>query len=244
MRFENPAILSIDVKALTFDVFGTVVDWRSTVVADGERLSRRKGLDVDWPLFADAWRQAYLHQTRAIARGELPWITVDEMHERALDRLLDEFGVGELPEPGKKEFNRVWHRLNPWPDTINGLTRLKSRFVIAALSNGNMALLTNMAKNAGLPWDCILSAELAGTYKPDPAVYLKAAELLGLEPHKVMMVAAHAHDLRGAQAVGFRTAAIARPLEYGPNGRIEQFPDGEFDFVATDLLHLAEQLDC
>ncbi len=232
------------IKALTFDVFGTVVDWRSTVIADGELLSTAKGFDVEWPSFADAWRQAYIDQTRAIARGELPWIVVDEMHRKALDQLLDEFGIDELTEPEKEDLNRVWHRLAPWPDSIDGLVRLKEKKIIAALSNGNMALLTNMAKNAGLPWDCILSAELAGTYKPDPKVYLKAAELLGLEPSEVMMVAAHGHDLRGAQAVGFRTAAIKRPLEFGPNRQADVFRDGEFDFVADDLVDLAEQLGC
>ena len=167
---------------------------------------------------------------------------MDEMHRKALNRLLEEHGIDNLTEPEKKNFNRVWHRLDPWPDSIDGLALLKERKIIAALSNGNMALLTNMAKNAGLPWDCILSSELAGTYKPDPAVYLKAAELLGLLPSEVMMVAAHAHDLRGAQAVGFRTAAIYRPLEFGQGGQTEHFPDGEFDLVATDLVDLANQL--
>jgi 2-haloacid dehalogenase len=231
-----------NVKALTFDVFGTVVDWRSTVITEGKRLNADKGFEVDWPAFADAWRQAYIDQTRTIARGDQPWIIVDEMHHKALDRLLEEHGIDSLTGPEKKHFYRVWHRLDPWPDSVDGLVLLKERKIIAALSNGNMALLTNMAKNAGLPWDCILSAELAGTYKPDPRVYLKAAELLGLDPSEVMMVAAHAHDLRGAQAVGFRTAAISRPLEFGSGGQAEHFPDGEFDFVAADLVDLADQL--
>lgn len=235
---------SPNIKALTFDVFGTVVDWRSTVITEGNQLSELKGFTVDWTSFAGAWRQAYIDQARAIARGDQDWIIVDEMHCRALDRLLDEHGIQGLAETEKKDFNRVWHRLAPWPDSISGLVRLKEKKIIAALSNGNMALLTNMAKNTGLPWDCILSAELAGTYKPNPAVYLKAAELLGLEPSQVMMVAAHGQDLRGAQAVGFSTAAINRPLEFGPNGRAEVFREGQFDIVASDLVDLAEQLGC
>ena len=229
------------VKALAFDVFGTVVDWRSTVIREGRALATAKGLDVDWAAFADAWRDGYGPAMNRVRNGELPWKTIDELHRLILDGLLERFAITGLDEAEKDHLNRVWHRLDPWPDAVEGLTRLKSRFIIASLSNGNVALLVNMAKHGGLPWDAVLSAELAGRYKPDREVYLKAADLLGLEPAAVMMVAAHKGDLRAAARAGLRTAFVPRPRER-PNRQIDLSVDGEFDISATDFVDLASKL--
>ena len=230
------------VKALTFDVFGTVVDWRSSITREGARLGTEKGVEADWARFADAWRGGYEPAMRRVRTGEHAWTKIDVLHRTILDGLLDEYGLSSLTEDERDDLNRVWHRLDPWPDAIAGLERIKGGFVIAALSNGNMALLTNMAKNAGLPWDCILSAELARHYKPDPEVYQTAADLLGLRPDQVMMVAAHGHDLEGARAAGLRTAFVHRPLEFGPDRTIEMPALGTFDLTAIDFLDLAAQL--
>ena len=240
---DRPALSPLlGVQALVFDVFGTVVDWRGTVIREGEALGRRHGLAVDWPRFADEWRrEGYVEAIARIRRGEAPWEIVDVLHRRMLDELLARHGVQGLPEAEVEHFNRVWHRLAPWPDAVPGLARLKRRCIIAPLSNGNMALLTNMARHAGLPWDCILSAELFGAYKPDPAVYRGAARLLGLPPEHLLMVAAHGGDLRAAGALGLRTAFVARPLEHGP-GRAPEAPDPSVDVVADDFLDLADQL--
>ena len=229
------------IKALAFDVFGTVVDWRSTVIREGRALGAAKGLDVDWAAFADAWRDGYGPAMNRVRNGELPWKTIDELHRLILDGLLERFSITGLDEAEKDHLNRVWHRLDPWPDAVEGLTRLKSRFIIASLSNGNVALLVNMAKHGGLPWDAVLSAELAGRYKPDREVYLKAADLLGLEPAAVMMVAAHKGDLRAAAKAGLRTAFVPRPRER-PNRQIDLSVDGEFDISATDFVDLASKL--
>ena len=230
------------VKALTCDVFGTVVDWRTTVIAEASRLGGAKGMNVAWSRFADAWRAGYKPTMDRVRRGDLPWMKLDALHRMLLDRLLEEFHVAGLSEAEKVQLNQVWHRLKPWPDSVSGLARLRKRFVVAALSNGNMALLTNMAKNAGLPWDCILSAELARHYKPDREVYRMAADLLELRPKQIMMVAAHKDDLRGASEVGFKTAFVLRPLEFGAEGRPDLEPDPSFDVVASDLNDLADKL--
>ena len=231
-----------EIKALTFDVFGTVVDWRTSIILEGEKLERNKGLSLDWAAFADTWRGGYEPAMDLVRQGQLPWTNIDTLHRRILDRLLNEFNINSLNEKEIDHLNRVWHRLRPWPDVIAGLKRLGSRYVIAALSNGNVALLTNMAKNAGLHWDRILSAEKARHYKPDPEVYKTAAELLGVPPEQILMVAAHLHDLRGAQAVGFRTAFVPRLLEFGPNGSPDSETDPTFDITATDFADLADQL--
>ena len=230
-----------DLEALVFDVFGTVVDWRSTVIREGEAVGREKDLDVDWAAFADAWRGRYAPSMDRVRRGEIPWTNLDALHRASLEELLDEFGVESLSEEQKARFNKVWHRLDPWPDAVEGLTRLKERYVISTLSNGNVALLVNMAKRAGLPWDLILSAELVRHYKPDPETYLMAPELLDLHPSQVMMVAAHPHDLRAAQENGLRTAYVPRPLEFGPGGKGEP-PDPSFDLATEDFVELAEML--
>jgi 2-haloacid dehalogenase len=230
------------VKALTFDVFGTVVDWRTTVSDEVSRLTKAKGVKIDGARFADAWRAGYKPTMDRIRRGELPWMNLDAVHRMLLDRLLGEFNVAGLTEAEKDHLNRVWHRLTPWPDSVSGLGRLRKRFTVATLSNGNMALLTNLAKNAGLSWDCILSAELARHYKPDKEVYLMAADLLGLRPEQVMMVAAHKEDLRAAQSIGFKTAFVRRPLEFGPGAHPDLEPDPSFDILANDFNDLAGQL--
>jgi 2-haloacid dehalogenase len=229
-------------KALAFDVFGTVVDWRSTVIREGGELGRLKNLDVNWAAFADAWRAGYAPAMEVVNRGELPWTPLDRLNRMILDRLSPQFHLDGLSEAEKDRLNRVWHRLNPWPDSVGGLTRLRRRFVLATLSNGNMALLVNMAKHAGLPWDCVLSAELARQYKPARAVYQMAADLLGLRPEEVMMVAAHKSDLRAAKQAGLRTAFVPRPLEFGPAGAADTGPDASFDVTARDFVDLADKL--
>ena len=231
-----------EVKALTFDVFGTVVDWRSTIIREGMALGEAKGLDVDWAAFADAWRGGYRPAMERVRRGEVPWAKIDDLHRTILDGLLSLFGVEGLSEDEIAELNRVWHRLDPWPDAIGGLLRLRARYVVAALSNGNVSLLTHMAKHAGLPWDCILSAELAQGYKPDPEVYITAADLLSLPPAQVMMVAAHEGDLLAAKGVGMRTAYVPRPVEYGPDSTPPTVDESAFDLVAQDIHALAEEL--
>lgn len=231
-----------EVRALTFDVFGTVVDWRSSIAREGQLLAAGRDFDVDWFEFADRWRGGYGPSMNRVRNGELPWTKIDVLHRMILDELIEEYGLQELTEEERVEFNYAWHRLSPWPDAVAGLNRLKTRYVIATLSNGNVALLTNMAKNAGLPWDAILSAELAERYKPNPAVYLKAADLLGLAPEQVMMVAAHPGDLRASAALGMRTGYVPRPLERGPDRPFTPDTSGDFDVTATDFLDLARQL--
>ena len=228
-------------EALVFDVFGTVVDWRSTIVREGEELSRQKDLAVDWAAFADAWRSRYTPSMDRVRNGEIPWTKLDDLHHASLEVLLKEFGIEGLSAQEKDHLNRVWHRLEPWPDAIEGLTQLKKSHIIAPLSNGNVALLINMAKRAGLPWDLVLSAEFVRHYKPDPKTYLMAPDLLDLRPDQVMMVAAHADDLRAARANGLRTAYVPRPLEFGP-GKAAELPDPSFDLVADDFVELARKV--
>jgi 2-haloacid dehalogenase len=232
----------MDVKALTFDVFGTVVDWRSSIIREGRLLSKQKGLDIDWAEFADGWREGYSPAMNRVRTGNLPWMTIDDLHRLILVDLLQEFGIDDLSSQEIDEFNRSWHRLLPWPDTVPGLNRLKSRYLLVTLSNGNISLLVNMAKNAGLPWDSVLSAELSGHYKPDKEVYATAADLLDLPPENIMMVAAHKGDLRAAQAVGFKAGFVPRPLEYGPDVEVDTTPESDFDINAKDFLDLAQQL--
>jgi 2-haloacid dehalogenase len=233
-----------EIKVLAFDVFGTVVDWRSSVIAEGEQLGKTKGLQIDWAAFADAWRSIYRPYMDRVGNGQLPWTKLDDLHRMMLDETLKKFGITNLTEDEKQHFNRVWHRLKPWPDSAPGLERLKSRFVVSTLSNGNISLLTNMAKHAGLPWDCILSAENVKRYKPDPSVYLLAPQLFDLDPEQVMMVAAHEHDLQSAQKHGLRTAFVHRPMEHGPGKSAPIPPKGSYDIVATSFIDLAEQLRC
>ncbi len=230
------------IKALCFDIFGTVVDWRTSITREGQLLQQRLALPAqDWAAFADDWRAGYQPAMQAVRSGALPWTDIDGLHRRILDPILAARGL-RLNEADTADFNRVWHRLLPWPDSVAGLYRLKQRFTITSLSNGNMALLVNMAKHANLPWDAVLSAELFQHYKPDPEVYRGAAQMLGLQPNQVMMVAAHPSDLRAAAACGLRTAYVPRPLEHGIGGPMEAWREGEFDAVAPDFLALAQSL--
>ncbi len=230
------------IRALVFDVFGTVVDWRGSIIREGEALSAAKGLRVDWRGFADAWRQGYQPAMARAMRGEIAWANIDTLHRGILDEVRPRFGLAELGEGEAEHLNRAWHRLAPWPDALEGLQRLKTRFVISTLSNGNVSLLVDMAKNAQLPWDCVLSAELFGKYKPDPAVYQGAAQLLGVERDALLMVAAHPSDLVAAQRAGLRTAYVPRPLEWGPDGYREPVGSARFDVTAADFVELAAKL--
>ena len=231
-----------EVKALVFDVFGTVVDWRTSVIRHARAFGEANGVTSDWEGFADAWRGKYQPYMDKVRSGQLPWTKLDVLHRLALEELLEESGITGVSEEAKADLNLAWHRLDPWPDSPPGLGRLKAKFIIATMSNGNVALMTNMAKYGGLPWDCILGAELAQAYKPDPQTYLTGADLLGLEPGQVMMVAAHQGDLRAAAAVGLKTAFVPRPLEFGPGRAPDPTPDPSFHIVAEDFRDLASQL--
>lgn len=231
-----------NVDALLFDVFGTCVDWRSSIVRQGAGLNRQKGLDTDWPAFADAWRALYQPSMEQVRSGSRSWTSLDVLHRESLDKLVVQFGLQALNRDDLDHLNRVWHRLDPWPDTVAGLQMMKRIFVIAPLSNGNVALLVNMAKRAGMPWDAILGAEVAGYYKPRPEAYLAAARLLGLEPQQCMMVAAHNSDLAAARDCGFRTAFVCRPDEHGPGQTTDLAAESDWDVVATSFIELAEEL--
>ncbi len=229
-------------RALAFDVFGTVVDWRSSIVREGQMLSASRGLQVDWPAFADAWRTGYapaMDRTRGAGQA---WADIDTLHRQILDELVPRFGLGALSEAELVQLNLVWHRLMPWPDSVGGLNRLRCRYPISTLSNGNVALLVDMARNAGLPWDCVLSGELIQKYKPDPEVYQMAARLLGYRPHELMLVAAHPSDLRAAKACGLRTAYVHRALEFGAEAPPRPARPEGFDRIASDFVDLARQL--
>ncbi len=225
-------------RILAFDIFGTVVDWHGSIVRELATLYPA----VDGNAFALAWRAGYEPAMQRVRSGELGWTRIDELHRLILDDLLPGFGLAHLGEAERQHLNRVWHRLEPWPDSVAGLTRLKSRFTLCTLSNGNMGLLTNMAKRAGLPWDCILSAEVFRAYKPDPATYLGVARTFDVAPQEVMLVAAHQDDLDAARACGLATAYIERPLEFGPTQVKDVSPDAANTWHARDLVHLAEQL--
>jgi 2-haloacid dehalogenase len=229
-------------RALAFDVFGTVVDWRGSIIRELETFGQTNGLDQDWAAFADSWRAGYAPAMERVRCGDLPWTKIDALHRVVLDDLLEQAGIDSLSGDDVEHLNRAWHRLDPWPDSVAGLTRLKQRFIITTLSNGNVSLLTNMAKRAGLPWDCVISAELFRHYKPDPQAYLGCAELLDIPPGQLMLVAAHPEDLRSARKAGLLTAFVARPLERGPAHPPPEYLENEFDLTAKDFLDLAEQL--
>ena len=231
------------VKALLFDVFGTCVDWRAGVIAAGEAFGRAHGLrGVDWAAFADAWRGRYQPQMETVRSGRRPWTKLDDLHRESLAQVLRELGIVGIPDADLDDLNRAWHRLDPWPDAVEGLIRLKARYIIAPNSNGNIALLVNMAKRAGMPWDAILGAETAGAYKPMPDAYLRNVDLLGLAPAEVMMVAAHNGDLIAASACGLRTGFVARPREHGPRQTTDLRPERPYDVVAADFVDLARQM--
>lgn len=230
------------IDSLTFDVFGTVVDWRSSIIREGETFGAENGLSLDWVAFADAWRGLYQPQMETVRAGKRPWVALDTLHRESLETLLARHGVLDISEKRLDHFNRAWHRLDPWPDTVSGLTRMKRGYPLATLSNGNVALMMNLARHGGLPWDAILGAEVCGHYKPCPEAYRRTAAFLGLPTERVMLVAAHNSDLVAAKAEGYRTAFVYRPTEYGPNQDKDLEPEHDFDFVARDLEDLAAQL--
>ncbi|PIT74675.1 haloacid dehalogenase, type II [Limnohabitans sp. JirII-29] len=229
-----------DTKVLAFDIFGTVVDWHGSIVREVQALYPH----VDANAFALAWRAGYQPAMARVRSGELGWTRIDELHRLILDGLLPQFGLTHLSEAERVHLNRVWHRLDAWPDSVAGLTRLKQRFTICSLSNGNLGLLTNMAKRAGLPWDCVLSAEVFRAYKPDPATYLGVAQVFDLSPHEVMLCAAHHDDLAAARSCGLHTAYIERPMEFGASQIKDVSPQAGNDVHARDLMALADLLGC
>lgn len=232
------------VRALAFDVFGTVVDWRTSIIREGEALARHKGLRVDWGAFADAWRARYQPQLSRVRQGEIPFTKLDDLHRESLEQLLPDFGLEGLDEAERDALNRVWHRLDPWPDVLPGLRRLHETYPLATLSNGNVSLMVHLARYARLPWDAILGAEPTGHYKPQPECYRGTAAYLSLPPEQCMLVAAHNEDLVAAAAVGYRTAFVARPTEYGPGQTANLRPEHGFDVVAGDFGELADLLGC
>jgi 2-haloacid dehalogenase len=238
-----PAPMKRTPRALAFDVFGTVVDWHGGIAVEAAALAARHGIAGDWPAFANDWRAGYAPAMDRVRRGELPWTHIDTLHRMILDQIAPRHGLAGLDAAGREHLNRAWHRLPPWPDVVAGLARLKRHFTITPLSNGNFSLLTNLAKHGGLPWDCIVSAELFGHYKPDPQTYLGCARLLDVAPGELMMVACHPSDLRAARANGLMTAFVKRPFEHGPATRLPAFDAGEFDLVARDFGQLADLLE-
>jgi len=229
-------------KAVTFDVFGTVVDWRNSIAREMNLLADEKGFSIDGAEFASAWRSLYQPAMSKVRSGELPFEPLDALHRKNLDTALERYDIHQLSEPEKVHLNRAWHRLDPWSDVIEGLVRLKERYIIGTLSNGNISLIVNMAKHSGLPWDVVLGAEVTGHYKPCPEAYLGSAKKLDLAPHQCMLVAAHNSDLHAASSCGFRTAFVTRPMEYGLDQTTDLSADHDFDLIAIDFVDLAEQL--
>ncbi|WP_338661127.1 haloacid dehalogenase type II [Pararoseomonas sp. SCSIO 73927] len=232
------------VRALVFDVFGTVVDWRSGVAREAAPFLARHAADTDPAAFADAWRRRYQPAMEAVRSGTRPFTRLDVLHRENLEAVLPDFGIdpARVPAAELDELNLAWHRLDPWPDAVAGLTRLRARYIVAPLSNGNIILMTDMAKRAGLPWDCILGAEVARAYKPAPEAYLRTAEVLAMRPEEVCLVAAHNGDLAAARRCGLRTAFVPRPLEHGPGQATDLAPAEEWDAVAPDFGALAGRL--
>ena len=232
------------VKALLFDTFGTVVDWRGGIARDAEAFLARHGIEGDPTAFADSWRSFYQPAMEQIRSSGRPFTRLDVLHRENLERVLASWKLDPAAFKSEEldELNRAWHRLDPWPDSVEGLRRLRRKFLIAPLSNGNILLLTNMAKRAGIPWDCILGAEVVRAYKPQPSSYRDTADVLGLQPEECMMVAAHNDDLAAASAVGMRTGFVVRKTEHGPQQTSDLAPTGPWDVVAGDMVELAEQL--
>jgi 2-haloacid dehalogenase len=233
------------IKALVFDVFGTVVDWRSSLIADFTEWGKKRGINADWTALVDGWRAVYAASMDEVRKHpERGYVILDTLHRQSLEKLVENLAISGLDDADLHYLTMGWRRLHAWPDSVAGLTRLKTKYVIGTLSNGNVALLTEMAKFAGLPWDVILSAELFEHYKPDAETYLGAARLLCLRPAQVMMVAAHNHDLKAAQKLGLKTAFVARPTEYGPLQKYDFEAKGDWDVVAKDFGELAARMGC
>lgn len=233
-----------NVKALFFDVFGTVVDWRSSIVRELEAFGRAHQIEADWTQFADDWRGLYQPSMEEVRNGNRPWVNLDRLHRESLITLLARHDIQGLSEDDIAHLNRAWHRLDPWPDSIPGLTRLRTKFILATLSNGNVALLVNMAKRAGLPWDAVIGAEPVRAYKPLPECYLHNAGLLDAAPGECMLVAAHNDDLAAATALGFRTAFVCRPTEYGPKQSKDLEAEGDWDVITDTMTGVADALGC
>lgn len=237
-----PAPIGATLRALAFDTYGTVVDWRSSLLAALHQFGARRRLAADWETFLDDWKAGYRPGMDRVNRGEWPWITVEAIYRRRLDELLPGYGLTALPEAEREALTRAWWRLAPWPDAVPGLHRLRRRFIVTPLSNASFRGMVELARFAGLPWDCVITAEQARCYKPRPEVYRTAVALLGCRPDEVLMVAAHNYDLRAARALGLRTAFVPRPTEYGPGQATDLGPEEPWDLVAADFLDLASQL--
>lgn len=238
-KYERPFFM---IQALLFDVFGTVVDWRTSLIGYLQRFGHENSLTADWAALADDWRAAYEPAMKAVRDGQRGWTSLEHLHRESLDKLLSRHGLSTLNDAQRQQLVLGWHFLNPWPDTVAGLTRLKKKYIIGTLSNGGVRLLTDMAKFAGLPWDVILSSDNFRRYKPAAEVYLGAAELLDTTPANIMLVAAHNYDLDAARRHGYKTAFVARPTEYGPHQSRDFNADSDWDFVAKDFEELAGKL--
>lgn len=238
----NPELTMV--KACVFDTFGTVVDWRSSVIAEATNWGKIKGINIDWVEFADHWRMGYLPAMDKVRKGEIPWTNLDDLQRLILEDLLKKYRIDGLSEEEKVEWAHVWRRLKPWPDSVEGLARLKKRYIISPMSNGNVALMTRLAKFGALPWDVVLGSDLVQHYKPDREMYMSAPFYLDLKPEEVMMCAAHVSDLHAARRYGLRTGFIYRPNEFG--GGTAGVPDkakpGDFDVVAISIVDLAQQM--
>lgn len=233
----------MSIKALVFDVFGTVVDWRGSIIEQLESFGREKGITVDWESFVDDWKSCYWPGMNAVREGRLPWTNVDGIYRTKLHSLIGEYGIPVIGEAEATRLNRAWHWCKPWPDAVPGLVRLKRKYVLSTLSNGDVACMVNMARYGGLPWDCILCAELFRRYKPDPEVYRNAIELLGWKPEEIMLIAAHNYDLRAARSHGMCTAFVPRPSELGPGQSSDLEPEEQWDVVASDFEELAAVME-
>ena len=234
----------MDIRACLFDVFGTVVDWRTSVSRDLAAFARERGLaPVDWLEFTVEWRKLYQPSMEEVRSGRRPFVILDVLHRESLQKLIERYRIGSLTPADLEHMTRAWHRLDPWPDVLEGLSRLKRRFIVAPCSNGNIALMVNLAKRAGLPWDCVLGAETARAYKPAPEAYLASCRQLGLAPAQVLMVAAHNGDLRAARGQGLATAFVPRPTEHGPGQTTDLAPDADcVDIAARDFVDLEAKL--
>lgn len=237
--------MNTPIKALFFDVFGTIVDWRTGIAREGEEFGRAHGLSgIDWTAFADEWRGMYQPSLEKVRSGQAPWQPLDDIHRAELNHLLEKYRIKNLPEAAIDHFNRAWHRLPPWPDAVPGLMRMKKKYILAPCSNGNVSMMVHLARHSELPWDVILGAEMAEQYKPVPSVYQRSVALLRLNPAECVLVAAHNYDLEAATKCGLKAAFVPRLKEFGPAGKPDLKPSQKWDFIADDFNQLAEQLGC